>query len=38
LADQENQIAKLRDRQGQLDTERGALQQQLDSAIEKLQF
>jgi hypothetical protein len=38
LADQENQIAKLRDRQTQLDTERAALQQQLDTAIDKLQF
>ena len=38
LADQENQIAKLRDRQAQLDTEHTALQQQLDTAIDKLQF
>ena len=38
LADQENQIAKLRDRQTQLDTEHTALQQQLDTAIDKLQF
>jgi hypothetical protein len=38
LADQEIQIAKFRDRQAQLDTERGALQQQLDLGIEKLQF
>jgi hypothetical protein len=38
LADQENQIARLRDRQAQIDTERASLQQQLDAAIEKLQF
>jgi hypothetical protein len=38
LADQEIQIAKFRDRQAQLDTERAALQQQLDLGIEKLQF
>jgi hypothetical protein len=38
LADQENQIAKMRDRQTHLDTERAGLQEQLDAAIEKLQF
>jgi hypothetical protein len=38
LADQENQIARLRDRQTQLDTEHTALQQQLDTAIDRLQF
>ena len=38
LADQENQIAQLRDRQTQLDTDHAALQQQLGAAIDKLQF
>jgi len=38
LTDQETQIAKLRDRQAQLESEHATLQQQLDAAIEKLQF
>jgi hypothetical protein len=38
LADQETQIAKLHDRQTALDTQRGSLQAQLDTAIKKLDF
>jgi hypothetical protein len=38
LSDQETQIAKLRDREGALDQQHGALQTQLNSLIEKLDF
>jgi DNA repair exonuclease SbcCD ATPase subunit len=38
LADQEAQIAKLRDRQAELETQRTELQTQLNGLIEKLQF
>jgi hypothetical protein len=38
LADQETQIAKLRDREAALDTERGNLQASLTAAIGKLEF
>jgi hypothetical protein len=38
LADQETQIAKLRDRQAELDNERGTLQASLTAAIGKLEF
>jgi hypothetical protein len=38
LADQETQIAKLRDRQAALDTQRASLQSQLNAAIGKLDF
>jgi len=38
LSDQETQIAKLRDREGALDQQRGAMQTQLNGLIEKLDF
>jgi len=38
LSDQETQIAKLRDREGALDQQHAALQTQLNSLIEKLDF
>jgi chromosome segregation ATPase len=38
LADQETQIAKLRDREGALDQQKASLQTQLNGIIEKLDF
>jgi hypothetical protein len=38
LADQEGQLATLRDRQSELERKRGALQSELDSLIEKMEF
>ncbi len=38
LADQETQIAKLRDRQAELDSQRTSLQSQLNAAISRLEF
>jgi septum formation inhibitor MinC len=38
LAEQETQIAKLRDQQAALDTERASLQNQLNAAISKVEF
>ena len=38
LTEQETQIAKLRDRQGALETQRSVLQERVNGLIEKLEF